>query len=1143
MALVVAYIERFEDVVPRAVAFLSAGGDLFARPRIVVPTAGARAWLHDRLARELGTSGQARGDGVVVGVEFSFPGAIAAILQPSRDSRLPDPWSLDRLTFAVLDEITGPVAEGFGIPFDVAREPLLAARRIAGLFDEYHARRPGMILEWDRGKGNPVLAPTANDVQVDGHALPASLRETDLWQFRVWRAVRDRIGSPAPPARRSVGHQSPHAPLLVAGLESLSLPQLECLESLAQVCDVEVLLVHPSPGLRQRWAVTGQQPLPADLRDRPLQKLRDPVFPEGVDPLLPVWLSGARELHDLLAARGTAVAERPPDDVRPDGGTASLLHRMQRSIAAGGAVESAAHDLGADRSVSIHRCHSLSRQAEVLHDALLQAFAEIPDLEPHEVAIVSPCLEQAAPHLAAVFQRTVGGYDSSGAKREISLPLVVADRGIRETSAAADLLVALLGLPGSRASIDDVLGVAAHPLIRTAFGIDDEAVAAWTDLVERTSVRWGFDSGHRGRHGLELTTDRELHTWKLGLERMVLGALLPDAVARPELGGVVPLADLDPVDLTRIAALVRILDVIRGLDAATSQRRAVAVWCDLIEQALVGLCGEECPELVEPLAELRRLRDAAAGTAGEAVAVPYEDVHRLLVTWCEDRSGRQPLGTGAITATSMVPLRGVPFRVIGVIGYDDGAVGAGEADGDDLVSRQQLVGDVDARADERRALLDCVLAARERLVITCNGRSVKSNKRVPLVTPLAELVDFAVRHGVAREKFDEPSGIEIDHPRHHLSRRNFENDGVLPGGFWSHDRVACEVIAGRGLGQPVERRVDAAPASAPAVACGRRPDVPRIEFSLLEKLVQDPLKLFLEKTLGIDTWRGRDDGIPATIPLVLGSREIRDAARQLVDVLVAEPTAAADWGEALRRSGRLPYGPLAERQLAEIRGLAQGLVEVARADGIPLQGTHTLDLTLDLGDAILVGTVPGVHEATRQLVDCRAGTAKKDAHDRPLHVAALRLLAARAAGADVTQAAVLARHRSWEPGAVTDAGKPIPAAITSTVLLASGVDPRERLRELCSLARLALAGPCGLFGLRDSAHEDRPADFETFVAARPWGGGAGGYAGSTEAMVYGMTPAFDEVFAPASRELAFLDRFAPATALHGRRGTSEYTLA
>ena len=87
MPLTVSFIERLDDVVAHAVEFLSRDGDLFARPRIVVPTAGAKAWLHDRLARELGTSGAGRGDGIVANVEFSYPGTISALLQPPRTAR------------------------------------------------------------------------------------------------------------------------------------------------------------------------------------------------------------------------------------------------------------------------------------------------------------------------------------------------------------------------------------------------------------------------------------------------------------------------------------------------------------------------------------------------------------------------------------------------------------------------------------------------------------------------------------------------------------------------------------------------------------------------------------------------------------------------------------------------------------------------------------------------------------------------------------------------------------------------------------------------------------------------------------------------------------------------------------------------
>jgi exodeoxyribonuclease V gamma subunit len=1163
MPLAIHFVRSLAEVVQPAADFLSRpADDLFARHRIVVPHAGAKAWLAAELAKELGArrrNGQSLGDGIVANVEISFPGTIMSLLQPRQDPAKPDPWAFDRLTFAVLDVITADEATGLRIPFNVSEEPLLAARRIAGLLDEYHVRRPGMICEW--GMGNAVLAPTANDEQKDDVAMALSLRESDKWQFRVWRAVRDRLGKdqPPPPLRQSVGHQPNHERLLVAGLEALSLPQLMSLERLGDACDVEAFVIHPSPGLRSVWQKNGQQPLPDKLRDRPLQKRREPEFHDGVDPLLPAWLAGARELQELLAARGaTVTAIDPPAD---QSGHDSLIRRMQRTILAGGDAERLNHDPKTDRSVLIHRCHSLSRQAEVLHESLLQAFEECDGLEPHEVAVVSPCIDKAAPHLEAVFQRTVLGRDTSGTKRKIKLPLVVADRGIRETSEAADLMMSLLALPGSRGSIDDVLAVASHPLVRAAFGISDDTVATWTDLIERTAIRWGFDADHRARRGLVLEHNADVHTWKLGLERMLLGAMLPDAEPQPEVGGVVPLDDVDLVDLAAISKLARILDVIHALEVASVERCPAGDWCDAIEQALVGLCGAESPQLAEPLALLRRLRNAAAGTVAEKHAVPFHDVHQLLIAWLDEKAGRQPLRTGAITASSMVPLRGVPFKVVCVIGYDDGAVGAGEADGDDLVSRQQLVGDGDPRTDERRALLDCLLAAQDRLIITCNGRNVKSNKQVPLVTPLAEFVDFAVRHGVAREKYDEASRIEIHHPRHHLSRRNFEEAGVEPTGIWSHDAIASEVLK-----QVEEQGLHAAEGNQ-AEGCGQGnesagasvavhgvvasdPAIPILtELSLLERMVKDPLSLYLKETLGIDTWREDDEPTPATVPLSLEKKQSRLLTLELHEKLVLDPSIAEAWIAAKQRSGILPVGPHAQRHIAEIRTLAEGLKQGAEGQAINLSALINKDLDgLLLGRHRLVGSLKGIHEGVpRQLVYVMPGEIGLTSYGRPLHVAGLHLLAACAAGIELTLATIISRRDGWRLGKMkkTAARQPQPrpedAWQTRVVKLAPHLMEQaaaaKRLDAIAALAHEARQFARPAFGKVLTTDADkREQEFENTLATDF-------YARTGESALFGVSPTFTDVFADHPERVAFLDAWNRGLSLnHVKTGGGHYLL-
>ena len=1116
MPLRVKLVRCLADVVPAAVRFLSAPGDPFLRQRIIVPHAGARAWLAAVLANRLGASDPAVGDGIVANVEIAYPGSIPALLQPPRG--WPDPWGIDRLTFAVLQAVRQDA--GLALPFDRARHPLLEARRIAGRFDAYHVRRPAMIREWDRDPPNPVLSPTTGDEMHDGEPVPDKLPPADRWQFDLWQRVRAGIGEPPPPSRLSIAHQAGHGPLLVAGLESLSLAQLECLARLGEVCDVEVLLVHPSPGLERRLAASLPEASSGIARRRP-----EPQLLDGVDPLVATWLDGAHNLQVLLASQGVAVTAGASEPAAPPD---TLLRRMQATVAAGGEARAEPHALATDRSLTIHRCHNLARQAEVVHEALLHCFTELPDLEPHEIAIVSPCIEAAAPHLVAAFGRTVPGSDAEGRGVSIRLPLVIADRGIREVSPGAELLAALLTLPTARCGVDDVLAVAGHPLVRAAFDVDDDMAAGWLDLVARSEVRWGLDAAHRGRCGL--TGLPEIHTWKQGLERMLLGAALPDASPRAELGGVVPLTDVDTADLLLITPLVRILAAIQRLETLTAEPRPVAAWCDAIEATLADLCGRECSDMVEPLACLERLRAAAAGTAAEREPVPFADVRELVTGWLDEKPGRQPLRTGAITASSLVPLRGLPFRVICVVGYDDGVVGVSESEGDDLVARQQLVGDVDPRIDDRRALLDCLLSASDRLLVTCTGQNIKTNEPVPLVTPLAELVDFAVRHGVLQGDPAKPCGIEVLHPRHHLGRRNFQRGDVQPGLIWSHDPAA--LVVSQRLGEAAE--------TPPPVAAAVVPPAPVVALELLERLAHDPLKLHLEETLGIDTWRGDEAETPATFPLAFSPREVRRTSAELLAVLVADPAGEEAWLDALHASGRLPLGPHGAAQLREIRELAHGIVALAAAKRVPLAGFVARELRVDAGGPRVAGHLSGLHEASRRLVHVTTGRAERDSWGRPLHVAAVRLVAARAAGLDVEGVSIIARHGAWTPGKTTSSGKPMNPCQLRTIVLADDLDCRGRLAELVELVREALAEPRGLFGLGEVPREKRRDAFEDTVHPRHQGHD---YADSTEAFVYGLDPVYERVFPPGSPAVLFLDRYAAALTLTGKPGSSEYRLA
>src|SRR5690349_20904777 len=146
-------------------------------------------------------------------------------------------------------------------------------------------------------------------------------------------------------------------------------------------------------------------------------------------------------------------------------------------------------------------------------------------------------------------------------------------------------------------------------------------------------------------------------------------------------------------------------------------------------------------------AQLERMLDEAVHEATiegstSACALALGDVHALLADRLRGRPTRANFRTGHITMCTLVPMRSVPHRVVCVLGLDDGVFPRKTApDGDDLLQRDPCVGDRDVRSEDRQLLLDALLAATDRLIITYAARDERTNAARPPAVPLGELLD------------------------------------------------------------------------------------------------------------------------------------------------------------------------------------------------------------------------------------------------------------------------------------------------------------------------------------------------------------------------------------------------------------------
>ena len=990
MALRVQIVDSLGSLLAPLAELLATPSAALLLPELVaIPGIGVRLWLSEELARRLGTASAASSDGITTNIEFIFIGGLVARALGSREAH--DAWQVERLTFWVLQVIAN---EPQLVPPNRRGEGLLpAARRIADLIDRYHMHRPLMIQAW----ANNSATLTAADGRVTGPALDSK----DHWQFEVWRRVRALIGEPSPPERAQAALASlrsgvvPNgfpARVAIAGLAAMAPFHLQVLQALACAVDVHIWLLHPSPALAQRT-----QPMLGNLAQRSmaLPPSAHPARTSANQRVLASWARPAHDMQVLLAAAGIA-PRLAPVPAQPASLRGALLARVQQALRLDAASTPAAELDAGDRSVQIHCCHGEGRQAEVLREVLLHTFTELPGLDPRDVLVLAPDIVGFAPVLEAVFQP-----DAADSASELHLPFVVADRNLRRTNEVADALSALLDLLQSRCSAGDVLAFAGRKVVQRRLEVNDAVVAGWGAWAAHLNVRWGLNASQRLKFGLP--AELVLHTWQQALDRLVYGAVVPDAVPTRELGGVVPAPDIDAADLPAVGALALLLACLSELDEETRRPRPVAAWCELLQAALQSLCAVERDDELQldtVLERLARLREYAAQSVE---AVGFSELRILLAADLAGAPGRQQLRSGAITATSLVPLRSVPYRVICIAGFDEGALASSEPDGDDLRQRQPLIGDSDARAELRHALLDAVLAAGERLIITCTGRTLSANAAVPFATPLAELVELCGRVAGLSPDTDGTKGvlraIKVDHPRHALNASNF-----LPGrlgipGVFGHVPAALFGAELLRAGKP-----DSAVPLAGSSALEARPPGDLIALDDLISFCKNPLSHYVKRVHGISL-SDYDSDQAAILPLELGRWDGPKLAGDLLQRVrlhtgddAGRAAVAADWAAAAQNTGQVPLGKYGRASLAELQDLVFEIARQCAAKQRPLDDGQSVQVQLELlNGRSIAGVVPGVHAGTGETasivqVSCEA--------NRPAEMMTMwvRMLALCAAG-------------------------------------------------------------------------------------------------------------------------------------------------
>ena len=702
-------------------------GSLFSRPRdiVVIQSLGMAKWLQQNLAEK---------NGIAAHIEFPFlKNFINDILVAYGYSRKENTWDRETLCWRIY-KLLAEFEEHFEVLAKYVageqRRRYQLAEKLGSLYDQYMVYRWDWIESWTHGQKAKVKPG-------DFEFLDSSHEE---WQMKLWQELCKQSAdsfqhslldfvSKQNFSREQLGLSEK---ISIFGVTNMPTVFIDFFEALSTVCEVHFFYLNPCA---EYWG-------DISMKKSLFVRHNKDDFPHSPNSLLKSWgLLGRDFLNQLLDRTEFNVCELFQD---PEGHSA--LHEIQKSIL--NMHETFAPTDLFDESIQINACHNPRRELEVLHDYLLKVLQVNKHIEPRDIIVMAPDIQDYSPHIRNVFDR------------ENRLPFSISDQDI-STSPLISTYKNILQLYRSRLSGNDILEIIEHPDVLKKFSLKPDDIPQLREWIKEAAICWGKDAQYREELGLPAF---EQNSWKFGFDRLLAGYAFSDELLY-ENSVAVPVGE-NGLTLGKFKAAV---DCFFDIQASLKSLHSPQVWCQFLQNVLRDSFIEDnensnehnfITQSISRLEEQWRLADIDE-------ELPADIVIKAFFALIDESSSSYGFLDNGITFCSLLPMRSIPAKVVCMLGIDEGVYPRSDREtGFDLMSLHWRQGDRTKRLDDRYLFLESLLSARDYFYVSFRGMDENENTRIPPSIVLSEFIEFL-------EESCSPCRVAY-HPLHSFSSRYFD---------------------------------------------------------------------------------------------------------------------------------------------------------------------------------------------------------------------------------------------------------------------------------------------------------------------------------------------------------------------------------
>ncbi|WP_049786983.1 exodeoxyribonuclease V subunit gamma [Brumicola nitratireducens] len=643
------------------------------------------------------------------------------------------------------------------------------SRLIADTLEQYLMFRPEWLLAWEKGE-SVIADPEQNHVAL----------KHEVWQRWIWLELAKE--EPNHPVRLQLlalekldkkSHVLPSEVYFFA-INTMAPQTLAFFNQIAKYTQIHFF--HLNPCIDYWGDAVSDRTLAKQLQQG---KIDAWVEQQAINPLLRNLGQQGKDLFNLLSQSSHYEISAFDTDYQQESAAPKLLQRIQQEILQGEAGQSEARQVESnadaevidevtlcrpelDDSIIVRSCHSALREVQVLHDYLLQQFSADETLSPRDVLVMCPAIENYSPYIEAVFGKSIAELNNTEKQR---IPCTIADRNPLDADPLVAAFMQLMSLPDSRFSVTEFLSFVHLPAVMQKYSIKTSELDLFAYWVKQSNIHWGLDAEHKS---VILGVDKanDVFTWHWGMSRLLEGFSHADNDLLID-DRLLALNEIEGQLAVTFGKLLHLLEKLASYGDSLKRLRTMEEWkaflfdmkdslfdASTVEQYASQTITKTLGQFFEhyQMSLFDKLAPNVAADASNDAEVQrqwsYQTLRQALQNAFTSPDSQNQFMTGQVTFCSMMPMRSIPFKVIAVLGLNDGEFPRQSTFVDmDLVNHLgRHIGDRSRRGDDRYLFLEALLSARKALYLSYQGRGIRDNKSREASLVLSEFLAYLKKH-------------------------------------------------------------------------------------------------------------------------------------------------------------------------------------------------------------------------------------------------------------------------------------------------------------------------------------------------------------------------------------------------------------